>query len=64
MNSQQHNSCKIVFPRDILCFKYISVNKLHEGDDNDDDDDDNNDDNIPIPFRNTVNLKQTAKNSI
>jgi hypothetical protein len=30
----------------MVCFRYISVNTLHKGDDNDDDDDDNNNNNL------------------
>jgi hypothetical protein len=32
-----------VFPRDILCFRNISINTLHKGDDDDDDDHDDDD---------------------
>jgi len=32
----------IVFPRDIVCLRNISINTLHKGDDDGDDDDDNN----------------------
>jgi hypothetical protein len=32
----------IVFPRDIVCLRNMSINTLHKGDDGDDDDDDNN----------------------
>jgi hypothetical protein len=31
-----------VYPRNTVCFRYISVNTLHKGDDDDDDDDDDN----------------------
>jgi hypothetical protein len=34
-----------VYPRNIVCFRYIIVNTLHKGDNNDDDDDDNNNNN-------------------
>ena len=37
------NSCNIVYPRNMVCFKYITVNTLHKGDNKDDDDDDNSD---------------------
>jgi hypothetical protein len=29
-----------VYPRNVVCFRCISVNTLHKGDDDDDDDDD------------------------
>jgi len=32
----KQNSCNIVFPRDIVCFRNISKNILHKGDDDDD----------------------------
>ena len=34
----KQNSCNIVFPRDIVWLRNISINTLHKGDDNDDDD--------------------------
>jgi hypothetical protein len=34
-----------VFPRDMVCFRNISVDTLHKGDTEDDDDDDNNNNN-------------------
>jgi hypothetical protein len=37
------NSCSIIYPRNMVCFKYITVNTLHKGDNKDDDDDDDND---------------------
>ena len=40
------NSCKTVFPRDIVCHRNISINTLHKGDDDDDDDDNNNNNNV------------------
>jgi hypothetical protein len=36
------NSCDTVYPRNMACFSYISVNTLHKDDDDDDDDDDDN----------------------
>jgi hypothetical protein len=36
------NSCDTVYPRHVVCFRYISVNTLHKGNDDDYDDDDNN----------------------
>jgi len=44
------NSCNTMFPRDMVCFRNMSVDTLHKGDiedddDDDDDDDDNNNDN-------------------
>jgi hypothetical protein len=37
------NSCNTVYPRNMVCFGYISVNTLHKGDYDDDDDDDDDD---------------------
>ena len=34
-----------MFPRDMVCFRSISVDTLHKGDTEDDDDDDNNNNN-------------------
>jgi len=47
------NSCNTVYPRNVICFRYIIVHTVHEGDNKDDDDDDdnnnnNNNDNVPI----------------
>jgi hypothetical protein len=39
------NSRKTIYPRNIVCFRYIIVNTLHKGDNKDDDDDDNNNNN-------------------
>jgi hypothetical protein len=38
-----------VYPRNVVCFRYISVNTLHKGDgdgDGDDDDDDDDDNSV------------------
>jgi len=42
-----HNICNSIYPRNIVCFRYIIVNTLHRADnkDDDDDDDDNNNNN-------------------
>jgi len=29
------NSCNIIYPRNTVCFRYITVNTLHKGDNND-----------------------------
>jgi hypothetical protein len=34
---QVQNSGDTVYPRNMVCFRYISVNTLHNGDDDDDD---------------------------
>jgi hypothetical protein len=34
-----------MYPRDMVCFRYIIVNTLHKGDDDDDDNDNNNNNN-------------------
>jgi hypothetical protein len=34
----------IITPRNTVCFRYVSVNTLHKGDDDDDDDDEDDDD--------------------
>jgi hypothetical protein len=39
------NSCNSVFSRDMICFRYISVNTLHKDDDDDDDDNNSNNNN-------------------
>ena len=31
-NLQLQNTCKIIYPRNIVCFRYIIVNTLHTGD--------------------------------
>ena len=31
-----------MYPRNMICFRYVIVNNLHKGDNKDDDDDDNN----------------------
>jgi hypothetical protein len=52
MHHQQYarNSCDTVYPRNMFCFRYISVNTLHKrDDDDDDDDDDNNNNNNQLP---------------
>jgi len=41
MNSNNRIAATLVFPRDIVCLRNISINTLHKGDDEDDDDDDN-----------------------
>jgi hypothetical protein len=35
MHHQQYvqNSCNPVYPRNMVCFRYVSVNTLHKGDD-------------------------------
>jgi hypothetical protein len=37
MHHQQYvqNSCDTVYPRNMVCFRYISMNTLHNGDDDD-----------------------------
>ena len=43
------NSCNTLYPVNMVCFRYISVNTLHKGDNRDDDnDEDNNNNNIFI----------------
>jgi len=39
------NSCNNVYPRNTVCFNYITVNTLHKVDNNDDDDDDDDNNN-------------------
>ena len=41
------SSSNIIYPRNMVCFRYIIVNTLHKSDnkDDDDDDDDNNNNN-------------------
>ena len=39
------HSCNIIYPRNMICFRYIIVNTLHRGDNKDDDDDDDDDNN-------------------
>ena len=45
VNTEQLQLYTLVYPRNMVCFKYINVNTLREGDDDDDDDDSNNDNN-------------------
>jgi hypothetical protein len=46
-------SCNTIYPRDIVCFRYTTVNTLLKDDDDDDDDgdDDNNNNNNNIFVR-------------
>ena len=39
---KKQNSCNTIYPRNIVCFRYIIVNTLHKGYKKDDDDDGNN----------------------
>ena len=39
----KQNGCKTVYPSNMVCFRYITVNTLHKGDKKDDDDDDDDD---------------------
>ena len=50
------NSCKIIYNRNMVCYRYIIINILHIGDKyNEDDDDDDDDDNIS-PSRELLGL--------
>jgi hypothetical protein len=40
--AQIQNSCNTVYSSDMVCFTYISVSTLHEGEKDDDDDNNNN----------------------
>jgi hypothetical protein len=40
--SIQYNCNTILYPRNVICFKYVIVHTLLKGDNKDDDDDDNN----------------------
>jgi len=39
------NSCNTIYPRNMVCFRYIVVNTLYKGDNKDDDDYENNNNN-------------------
>jgi hypothetical protein len=30
-----HDSCKTIYPRNMVCFRYVILNTLHKGDDDD-----------------------------
>jgi hypothetical protein len=47
----------------MFCFRNISVNTLHKGDDDDDDDDDDNNDNIKSPFYTFVVVLRITKSA-
>jgi len=61
---QIQNSCNTIYPRNMVCFRYMTVNSFHEGDndddddydDDDDDDDDNNNNKYTTKSRNKIYL--------
>jgi len=63
MNSNNRIDATL-FPRDIVCLRYISINTLHKGDDDDDDDDDddnNKDNNNNNNNNNTITVYEDAE---
>jgi len=38
----KQNNCKIIYPRNMVCFRYIIVNILHKGDNKDNNNNNNN----------------------
>jgi len=53
VNTEQ-NICNSIYPRNIVCFRYIIVNTLHRADNKDDDDNNNNNNSYDHKFKSRV----------
>ena len=51
------NSCNTIYPRNIVCCRYVIVNTMHKGDNKEDDDNDD-DNNMPQMQSHVKNMMQ------